>query len=1329
MTMKKHTLKSAISILLISIMALAAIPTAYAAQVSNYVDPADAWLTTGNRTNELDMNAATTYETQYCCYCRKETTMLTYRVPEYTKSGTTALNRGVKYSDGTLLDAVGRGNLDDGLPGVDAYYTGYHFSKSVCQNCGTINAIEGEGNYAYNKNVYALYSCDHKFFLDFDNTTHVHYNDNYHTTTLKKGEYCQFCKGTYARASEKRELHEFEETVDGQIGNNRFYVAEHCHDCEYDTSEYITAKSVVSSYYGIADGEAHTLTVSDLSDSGVKTSIRYGDSAHNCNRTSAPNYTKPGYYTVYYEVAYSYSTETMIENGVSYVWLLDENNSSDSKTETAHSHDYRYLETVPPSCTNLGYERWQCDGCGSLQKVNYTPATGHDHRAVTIREASCKQGALALKICNKCGDFHEETTPIGNHRYYTHKVNPTCKSVGYNEHTCEECGDNYITDITPIISHAYKKTTTSPTCTEKGYTTYTCTMCNESHVSDYTEPTGHKWDSGRSVTSSTCVSEGVTEYACENCSEKMIEAQSATGHNHGEAASCTEPQICLDCNAILEQAHGHSYTENVTAPTCTSLGFTTYTCETCDHQYVGEYTDRVPHDYISNTTSPTCTEMGDTTFECADCGDSYVSDYTDRTPHKYNTVITTPTCTTMGFATYTCSDCGDSYVNDYTNPLGHSPTGWIIGIPATIENAGVKHIECQTCGEILQTAEIPQLIGKDNSDEDGKAEVGAFSIILTDKDGKPIFNSEITIDVEDKISIKLPTDRLLDYADQTTITAFYTGTQAPAANLRIFIYDTNDNAATGSTDENGQLKVPNNQSSTGDGNGTIGGDDEDKKSTFVVTVTDKNNLVIPNCDISIGESNNIVVDLPEGVRPTKDEPVIITVTDQNGVPQQDITVIAIGDADFIEKGVTDIYGKVTLPMANEGYTDENGRVTVGEYIVIVNDEIGFIENAFVTIIDGKISILLPDTHILTTSNQTTVTVTKDNEAVKGIFVTVTDKKKATATKSTDSSGKIVVPVKTSSGGYSSGGGGGGIYVPSTTINVTVTDKDGKNVPGFSKSVDSKGNVTITLPSGTNIEGDNYYTVTLTDSKGAAKSDIAVTLKDKKGNTAEGTTGKDGKVILPVVAHFAYIVGYPDGTFRPDGNMTRAEAAAIFARLISEKKNENASGKPTFNDVANNKWYASYIGYLEKHSIIKGYGDNTFKPNDSISRAEFVSMAVRCYGIFDKVSYQANTTKYSDVNGSYWAIKDISFATGEKWLNGYANGTFKGDSSITRAEAVTVVNRATGRNGDNEYINKNLSSLNKFTDLKNNSYWAFYDIMEAANEHKTVIHQAGESWIK
>ena len=1657
--------------------------TTYAAQSNDYVDPADSWLETNNRTNELDANATVTSGTQFCFVCEKDTLSISYRVPEYTKTGETALNRGVRYSDGTCFDGKSHGNLDDGRPGKNAYYTCSHWTKAICQICGTLNPSDGVNDYNFNRNVYSLNSCDYNFFLDFDNTTYTPYNENYHTTVLKAGKYCQFCKGTNARGSEKREQHDFSETVDGQIGNNRFFISETCGDCGYSTSEYVTAKSVVSSYYGNVDNKSHTVTVSDLSDSGVHTSIRYGTSAGKCNLTSAPNYTDAGYYPVYYEISYKYQGETMTENGVSYVWLLEDKKDDNSGgtiivlPPEKHEHDYRYLETVAPSCDNLGYERWQCDGCGNLDKRNYTKATGHNYKAITIREATCKQGGLKLNLCDKCGSFYEESTPTGEHKYKTEKIQPTCRNVGYTNHICEICGNSYITDMTPIISHAYERITKEPTCTDKGYTTSTCTMCGLNYVSDYTEPTGHDWDEGHSVTSSTCTADGVIEYRCKNtgCKEKMIKAESATGHTPGKEATCTEPQTCEKCSTVLELPKGHSYSEKIVAPTCTAMGYTEYKCDNCDDSYIGDYTDKAEHKYAKNITAPTCTEHGYTTNTCVNCGDEFVSDYTEKKPHNYNAEITKPTCTNFGFTTFVCADCGDKYISDYTdktehnyskkvieptctehgytiytcpdcgkeyiadytehknhsytetviaptctemgytiftcdcgdsykgnytdkiphnykktvteptcteigfttsvcevcgdtvksdykNAKGHAPSEWIIDEAATIEHGGKKHIECVECKEILQSTDISKLVAKDNSDEDGKAEIGEYSVILTDKNNKPVFNSEITIDKDDNISILLPKNRLLDFADRTTITVFNTENQTAANGLNIFIADDNGNNATGVTDENGQFIAPDKKSSTGDDNGTIGKDDGDSKFTYVIKVTDKLNVTIPNCETYIGESNNIVVKLPDGLILTQDSPAIITVTDQNGNAQKGVSVIVIADKDYIEKGTTDMYGKLTVPPVNSGLTDKDGKVNLQSYYVFVNDEKGYIENAFVTlnednsfsvklpaenmidyanritvtvldkdgaplkdisvtvsdaaeksitdktdengkivvppmsedytdkdgiakvgsytilvenvkskienayitlnadntisvllpeniniehsnritvtvldkdnkgvkdisvtvketvtetaenenaadpktvtavtdkdgkiyipptsegitdrdgktdisetipgkdtdgdgksdtedtraeynitvedtkgkienafieIKDSKITVTLPDGKTLTTDNQTTVTVLdKENKAVKGVSVTIKDKT-TEKTAATDANGKVTLPVKSTGGGGSSSGGGGGRGGSSgggyyTIVNVKITDKDGKAITNFSKSTDSKGNITITLPNGKTLDNGNFYTVTVTDNKGNAKENVTVLLKDRNKGEATGTTGKNGVVTLPGKTHTAYIFGYNDGTFRPDNNMSRAEAAAIFARLISEQKGEKISGKSDFADVKSNEWYSKFIGYIKKYGIIKGYDNNTFKPDENISRAEFVAMTVRFNSLFNDVKKGSYTVKYTDVASNYWAYSDIAYAKHAGWLNGYADGTFKGDNAITRAEVVTVVNKATGRIADEGYINKNLSSLNKFTDLKNNSHWAFYAIAESANTHIGVIGTDNETWVK
>ena len=123
------------------------------------------------------------------------------------------------------------------------------------------------------------------------------------------------------------------------------------------------------------------------------------------------------------------------------------------------------------------------------------------------------------------------------------------------------------------------------------------------------------------------------------------------------------------------------------------------------------------------------------------------------------------------------------------------------------------------------------------------------------------------------------------------------------------------------------------------------------------------------------------------------------------------------------------------------------------------------------------------------------------------------------------------------------------------------------------------------------------------------------------------------------------------------------------------------------------------------------------------------MAVRFYELFNDVKKSGYTVKYTDLSPNYWAYADIAYAKHVGWLNGYADGTFKADTNITRAEVVTITNHATGRIPDEEYITKNVSVLNQFTDIRNNSMWYYADVTEAANTHLANSHANTETWVK
>ena len=128
---KNHTFsRRALAMLLTLTLCLSLVPSAFAAQQNSYHDPAEHWMQASNRTNELDVNSVVTRETFKCGECGKVTSFEVFRVPEYTRNGQTALSRNVKYSDGTMMDGVGKGDCMDGVPGKDAYYTGYHYSNT-----------------------------------------------------------------------------------------------------------------------------------------------------------------------------------------------------------------------------------------------------------------------------------------------------------------------------------------------------------------------------------------------------------------------------------------------------------------------------------------------------------------------------------------------------------------------------------------------------------------------------------------------------------------------------------------------------------------------------------------------------------------------------------------------------------------------------------------------------------------------------------------------------------------------------------------------------------------------------------------------------------------------------------------------------------------------------------------------------------------------------------------------------------------------------------------------------------------------------------------------
>ena len=241
--------------------------------------------------------------------------------------------------------------------------------------------------------------------------------------------------------------------------------------------------------------------------------------------------------------------------------------------------------------------------------------------------------------------------------------------------------------------------------------------------------------------------------------------------------------------------------------------------------------------------------------------------------------------------------------------------------------------------------------------------------------------------------------------------------------------------------------------------------------------------------------------------------------------------------------------------------------------------------------------------------------------------------------------------------------------------------------------------------------------------------------DRQGNTAEAKTNRRGAVTVPTEPtiehsyHVAYVIGYPDGSFRPEGSVTRGEAATIFARLLADEKDESIWGRYKFKDVGA-EWYADYINYLAGYGIAVGRGIMEYAPNEAITRAEFVAMAVRFFEVYgdSNLLSRNNTTSFTDIKPGYWGAEYISCATREGWIVGYADGSFRPDESIGRAEMVSLMNRLLVRSADEEYVLDNLRKIHRFWDV-DSRHWAYEDILEASNSHKAEISREGENWAK
>lgn len=232
---------------------------------------------------------------------------------------------------------------------------------------------------------------------------------------------------------------------------------------------------------------------------------------------------------------------------------------------------------------------------------------------------------------------------------------------------------------------------------------------------------------------------------------------------------------------------------------------------------------------------------------------------------------------------------------------------------------------------------------------------------------------------------------------------------------------------------------------------------------------------------------------------------------------------------------------------------------------------------------------------------------------------------------------------------------------------------------------------------------------------------AIYKKDRRYDDERETA--DEEPMLNINDHYQYMVGYKDATFRPNNNMTREEVAVMFSRLMVRRPIKGHIYNHNFKDIANTRWSATAISYMNELGLIKGYPDGTFKPEKSITRAEFAAMATRFANLFG-----GGLQGFVDVPYTHWANDVIAKAASAGWVSGYPDGTFKPENKITRAEVVSITNRMLTRRADKDFITKHRSAILWFTDTP--THWAFYDIVEACNGHDyTRQGTIEENWLK